>query len=323
MRRFSLAFSLAALGMVGCVEGEQTYTLNPDGGGKVRIDVVMTPPGFFDLGPPGQEPDTLDGMRQKALRTVLQSKGVAAWKDVAAGFATDGRFKFAGTAYFDKLDDLELKGTMTEKGFTLAPRPKGGLVFGPREHGPDGSPLPEPSPFGGKERKTPDEYKKMPDAELDEHILADRVRYQAGRPLMRATLAGVKMKTTFVLPGAVKDVAGFKADGAKLVLEMSGDQMLAAMDKLFAKPDAELRPLYRTPGAIDAAADEALGHLGDGKFRAAVPAPGGPQFDYAAEVKAARAAYPALRKALKLPDDVWIPDGNPPPPPKGFPPPPR
>ncbi|HEX4607002.1 MAG TPA: hypothetical protein VH092_02235, partial [Urbifossiella sp.] len=118
-------------------------------------------------------------------------------------------------------------------------------------------------------------------------------------------------------------VTGFKADGSKVVQEVDGDKVLAAMDKLFAKSNAEYRSLYRKAGAIDALAEEAFGTIGDNKMRAVVPAPGGPQFDYAGEVKAARAAYPALRKGLGVPDDFWVPDGNPPPFPKGFGPPPK
>ena len=52
MRRFTLpALALAAAGLSGCVEGEQTFTLNPDGSGKVRIDVVMPPSSSSTLPP--------------------------------------------------------------------------------------------------------------------------------------------------------------------------------------------------------------------------------------------------------------------------------
>ncbi|HEX4612535.1 MAG TPA: hypothetical protein VH092_30355, partial [Urbifossiella sp.] len=209
MRRFTFAAAaLAALGMSGCVEGEQTFTLNPDGSGKVRIDVVMAPPGFLEFGGGGgPEPETADGFRQKALRVLLQSKGVGAWKDVAAGFNPDGRFKFAGTAYFDKIGELDIKElAMGGKGFSLTPAPGGGLVLGPSGPGPGGPPIPEPSgPFSGPGRKTPAEFAKMTDAELDGYILTDRIKFQATRPLMRAVMSGVKMKVTYQLPGKVKD----------------------------------------------------------------------------------------------------------------------
>lgn len=322
MRRFTLAaVALAALGLSGCVDGEQTFTLNPDGGGKVRIDVVMAPPGFLDIGPPAKDGLTVDAMRLKSLGAVLRGKGVAAWKDVSAGFAPDGRFKFAGTAYFDQLAAFEIKELgVGERNLALEPAPGGGLVFAPKRRGPGGSPVPEPEgPFTGPGRKTAAEYARMPDAELDRHILADRVQFQAARPLYRAFLGGVKLKNTFLLPGAAKDVVGYTADGAKLTRVMDGDKVLAAMDKMFGLSDAELRPLFRKAGALEAMVREAVGDLGGEKGKALVPAPGGPQFDYAAEVRAARAAYPALRKALGLPDEFWIPDGTPPPP--GFGPP--
>jgi hypothetical protein len=204
---------------------------------------------------------------------------------------------------------------------TFTPAPGGGLLFAPTRRGPGGSPLPEPEgPFTGPGRKTADEYAKMSDAELDRHILADRVQFQAARPLYRAVLAGVKLKTTYVLPGAAKDVVGYQADGARLVRVMDGDRLLAAMDKLFARSDAELRPYFRKAGALAALVGESVGDIGGDHSKAVIPAPGGPQFDYAAEVRAARAAYPALRTGLSVPDDFLIPDGSQSS--KGFPPPP-
>ena len=319
MRRFTFAaLALAALGLSGCIEGEQTFTLNPDGSGKVRIDVVMAPPAEFAVGPAKKGRPTLDEARQQSLKAMLKGQGVTAWKDVAAGFTPDGRFQFAGTAYFDKLDRLEFQNTgfLLGSRFALTPD-KGGLVLAKKSARPGGPPGPDgPSPFGGPGRKSAAELAKLPDADLDAYILGDRVQFQGTRPMLLAALARGKMKTTYLLPGVAADAVGFKADGVKLVHELDGDKMVAGMDALFSRPDAELRPVYRKAGGLEAAAVAAFGVLPDDACRAAVPTPGGAQFDYAAEVKAARESYPALRKALGVADDFWIPDGNPPPPPK-------
>ncbi len=319
MRRFTFAtLALAALGLSGCIEGEQTFTLNPDGSGKVRIDVVMAPPAEFLSGPAKKGRPTLDEARLSSLKAMLKGQGVTAWKDVAAGFAPDGRFKFAGTAYFDKLDRLEFQNT----GFLLGSQfamtsEKGRLVLAKKAARPGGPPgTDDPSPFGGPGRKSAVELAKLPDADLDAYILGDRIQYQGTRPILLAALSRGKMKITYLLPGAAADAVGFKADGAKLVRDLDGDKMVAGMDALFSRPDIELRPIYRKAGGLEAAAVAAFGVLPDDACRAVIPTPGGPQFDYAAEVRAARDAYPALRKALGVPDDFWIPDGNPPPPPK-------
>lgn len=323
MRRFTLpALALAGLGLSGCVEGEQTFTLNPDGSGKVRIDVVMAPPAEFVGGPPKKEPPTVEAARLQSLGVLLKAQGVAAWKDVAASFAPDGRFKFAGTAYFDKLERLDFPnlGPLLGTQLALTPDKGGGLVLAKRPpRGPGaGPPAPEaPSLFGGPGRKAAADLAKLTDADLDGYILVDRIQYQASRPMFLAFFAKGKVRSTYVVPGKAGETTGFKADGGSLVREIDGDKAIAGLDAFFSRPDAALRPVYRKAGGLEEAAAAAFGAIPDEACRAAIPAPGGALFDYAAEVAAARAAYPALRKTLGVPDSFWIPDGGPPP--KGFP----
>lgn len=324
MRRFTLpALAAVALAASGCVEGTQTFTLNPDGSGKLRIDVVMSPPAEFVGGPKAEEKPTVEGARQHALKIMLKAPGVAAWKDVTGGFAPDGRFKFAGTAYFDKLDRLDFPNTGpflgSPFGLTLTGDKGGVLVLAKKPPRNPGMPSAEPPPvFGGPGRLPAEELAKMPDEKVNEYILSDRIQYQLTRPMMLAAFSRGKMTTTYLLPGEAAQVTGFKAEGAKLVWSMDGDKVIAGMDAFLGRPDAELRGVYRKAGGFDAALVAALGSTPDDQCKAVVNKPGPPQFDYAAEVKAARAAYPQLRDSLKLPADYWLPDGNPPPPMKGF-----
>src|SRR5262245_2586975 len=104
MNRFRLAsLGLLCLFVAGCVEGEVTYTVNPDGSAKVRVDVVtVVPPNPFggdvkidpkkDAKGPGEEP--LDELLRQAIRQTLESPGIVAWKDVTAQFRPDGKLKF-------------------------------------------------------------------------------------------------------------------------------------------------------------------------------------------------------------------------------------
>lgn len=323
MRRFILPpLALAALGLSGCVEGEQTFTLNPDGSGKLRIDVVMAPPAEFVGGSPAKEPRTPEAARVQSLGTLLKAQGVVGWKDVTAGFAPDGRFKFAGTAYFDKLDKLDFPnlGPLLGTPFALTAA-DGKLVLAKKApRGPGGPPTPDtPSLFGGPGRRTAEDLAKVTDADLDGYILGDRIQFQAGRPAFVMCFSKGRMKTTYLLPGPATETAGFQGGGAKLVRTLDGDKAVAGLDAFFAKSNADLRPVYRTAGGLEAAAATVMGAPPDEACKAVVAAPGAAQFDFAAEVTAARAAYPALRKALGVGETFWIPDGGPPP--KGFGPP--
>src|SRR5262249_37217646 len=108
MNRFRLpSLGLLCLLVTGCVEGEVTYTINPDGSAKIQFDVVtVKPPTPFDPGPKNAD-EPLDELLRKAIRQTLETPGVVAWKDVSARFQPDGKLKFAGTAYVKRLEDFE------------------------------------------------------------------------------------------------------------------------------------------------------------------------------------------------------------------------
>ncbi len=139
MRRLtSAAVLLACLTALGCVEGTQTFTLNPDGSGKVRIDVVMVPP--IELTPSSsgdrkaekgkKKDESLDQMLAKQVKGFFDAKGVDAWADVSASYALDGRVKFAGTAYFKKYEKLEITNVfLIGSPIRLAPQPDGSLIL--------------------------------------------------------------------------------------------------------------------------------------------------------------------------------------------------
>lgn len=311
MRRFTLAaVCLACLSALGCVEGDETFTLNPDGSGKVKVDVVMTPP-FDPFGPQPKpnEDESLDDMLRRVLRPLLTSPGISAWKDVSASFAPDGRLKFAGTAYFKKLSELNLQGTtLLNPMYAVATAPDGSMVLTPKDQkkGDPGAGI-----LGsGPGQKGPEELAKLSDADLDAYIMKERVRYQSAKPFIMAVLADAKLNLTLVLPGEPQPVKWFKADGRTLSATLDGAKMLAGINKMFVLDAAELRKAYRSKEAMDALARNLTGFIPTQAEKIVVPKPAGPQFDFDKEVAAARAAYPELRKTLKLPDTFQFSDGS-------------
>jgi len=313
MRRTFLLILAGCLPVLaGCVEGEQTFTLNPDGSGKVRVDVVMVPPmdplgGGQDAKKPADK--TVDDFRQDSLKILLDAKGIDAWSDVTAEFAPDGRLKFAGTGYFKKLEEYEIKNVMFlgSGGHALTGKPGGPLTLAKSKDkdkkdadGPDLKPG-----LGGD--KTPEQIAKMTDTELDEYILKQRIQYQQMKPMLRMMIGDAKVKTTYKLPGEPEKVIGLKREGPQSVsFVIDGNRLLAAIDKLFALDNKEMRKLYRAgPGAEM----KLLGEFADinAEVNITIPKPGKAQFDYDKEVKAAKDAYPMLRKKLKLRENIHLP----------------
>lgn len=312
MSRFRLiALGLLCIAMAGCVEGEVTYTVNPDGSAKVHVDVVSVMPlPFFGGGPEVKKPEeeTLDDLRRKAIRQTLEMPGVVAWKDVSAEFLPNGRLKFVGTAYVKRTEDFEEKGGIPLLDHNLAAKraPDGSLRLVTAKSKKDDSPLSKRRP------KTADEIKKMTDAELDQHILRDLIDLQASKSLFTALLTDAKVKTTYVLPGEVTETEGFTRDGHKATLLLDGNKMLTHFNTMLKQDQAAWRKLYRSatsPSVLEASVFGAPFDSGS----ITVGKPGAAQFDFDKEVKDARAAYPEIRKKFGFGEDLRLPTGDNPP----------
>ncbi len=310
MNRFRLiAFALLCLGTAGCVEGEMTSFVNPDGSAKVRVEVVTNMP--ISLGSPDakKDDDSIEALRRKALRAMLESPGISAWKDVSADFLPNGRLKFSGTAYVKKLEQFDLKNgapllaaTHTaERGgdgsLKLVPKMKGGQN--------DLNPM-------GRKPKSQDELKKMTDAELDKYILRELIDIQSSKWLFTAMLSDAKLKVTYVLPGNITAATGFERDGQKAFYLIDGNKALASFNKTLNQDQAAWRKMFRETPNHDALQAQVLG-LPMFNATVTVGKADKPLFDYDKEVKDARAAYPELRKKFGFGEDLRLPTDDGPP----------
>ncbi len=314
MKRFRLiTLGLLCLALAGCVEGEVTYTVNPDGSARVLVDVVtaMPPPLFGGGGGPGgKKPgeETLDDLRRQAIRQTLEMPGVVAWKDVSAEFLPNGKLKFVGTAYVKRTEDFQAKGGIPLLNLNLAAErgQDGSLRLVAKKNEQDDSPLSRRPP------KSAEEIKKMTDAELDQHALRELIDLQSTKPLLTAFLTDAKVKTTYVLPGEITAAEGFTQAGTKATNTIDGNKVLAHFNKVLNQDRAEWRKLYR--GTTSKAAFEAaVFGVPTETGLIAVAKPGAAQFDFDKEVKDARAAYPELRKKFGFGDDLRLPTGDNPP----------
>jgi hypothetical protein len=308
MNRFRLVvLAFGCFVLAGCVEGEATYTINPDGSAKVKFDVVTVkqiPFAGGGLGGKAEEDKDLDDLVRDALQPILQTPGVAAWKDVSAEYLPNGKLKLSGTAYVRRLQDFNLNSPpLLAPEFTAEAAPNGALKLSPKEE--------KESTVPKRKRKSDAEIKKMTDAELDKYIHRELIDLQSMRPLFVAVLGGAKMKMTYVLPGEPDGAKGFVRNGRSLTHTLEGDKVIAVVDRVLKADPADRRKLFRE----DAAGD--IKKILDDEFlapRSTITIAKPEQaFDYEKEVKAARDAYPALRKKFGLGADVKLPmtDGPP------------
>src|SRR5947209_6594229 len=109
-RLATLCLVAAALPLLsGCIDLTQTITLNPNGRGKVVYDVKLSPllGGALNFGGPNAKEKTPAEMLDDFTKNMMTTQGVTAWKDVKVRWTDEGKLHFVGTAYFEKLDDLQ------------------------------------------------------------------------------------------------------------------------------------------------------------------------------------------------------------------------
>jgi hypothetical protein len=277
---------LLLLTLAGCVETKDEYTLNPDGTGKVKHEAVFQPMNL-NLGGDDAKPSPEEEMKKAVREELEKAEGVEAWRDVAYQRDATGKVKFTATAYFRDLAKLKLHNNGF-KSDMFHPSWKDGvleLASAPKEP--------------GKKKPAP-----ATEADVDKALSDARAQFQQMKPMMVSMLGAMKTDMSFRLPGAVTESNNLKreADGA-LRLQFTGAQMLEVMEKFMAD-DAKLREQIKAGRNVlksgpesDAAMNEQL--FGEAKpIKAVVKVDAKPQFDFAGEVAAAKAAMPAIFKVL-------------------------
>lgn len=280
---------VAPLVLVSCFETKQEFTLNPDGSGKV-VHESKFQPFNMSLGFGGEEPNEETKMRQAVASILEKSKGVDAWDDVHFERLDDGRILFRGTAWFPDISKLDIKNQMMMKfAWHRGASGIGELTvdLGGEEANDDAT-----------DHQAPPEDK----AEQEKWLAAERSKYQQGRMMMATMLTGLKHTSLFRLPGEAVSAHHFVDSGdGKLTMEFEGDQFLTAIDAVMAD-DAWL--------LANGFSSEAGPELDDDLAEKLFGTPGLPivtrsalnthQFDYEAEVSAARANAASLEKILGI-----------------------
>jgi hypothetical protein len=313
--RIALCVGLLTL-LPGCVELTQTITLNPDGRGKMKIELV-TAAYDFDFNPMpgapgGKKKKSLDDLKREAItKFISETPGVTAFKDVTVHWTRDGKLHMVGTAYFERLEDLDKAANAPKEGFNVqSPNfrssfkvavDKGTMSITAKNQ----SVKEGINPLEGDGAAV--DFSKMSDKEIDEHLLAQRVEYQKFRPLMEMMFNDLKVKAVLHLPGDIVEVKGFKKEGKRTVSQtLEGKAFMAVLTKIIMMDRDEVKKLAASKSEKDLMA--LIGPLASyADCAVTINNLGGPQFDYDKEVREARAAYPALRKALGLDASVKLP----------------
>ncbi|PKL47265.1 MAG: hypothetical protein CVV39_06030 [Planctomycetes bacterium HGW-Planctomycetes-1] len=91
----------------GCIQGQATLSLNPDGSGSVRFEGLYDP--YFYPEDSTDIPRTFRIFIQQFKDTLTKSDRIDVWKDVNWRIMDDGRFYFSAEAYFKSLNNADIR----------------------------------------------------------------------------------------------------------------------------------------------------------------------------------------------------------------------
>lgn len=275
--------------MTSCFETKQDFTLNPDGSGKV-VHESKFQPFSMNLGLGGEEPDEETNMRRAVASILEKSEGIDAWDHVHLERLPDGRILFRGTAWFPDLSKLKIENQMMMN-FKWSRGPSGNAE------------LTMATGDGEMNADTRDRLAPPEDQEGRRKWLAsERGKFRQGRMMMATMLGGLRQISRFRLPGNAAGAHQFTNVGDGVFeIEFEGEKFLAAVDAVMADDEWLLANGFSNEDGpvIDGVLSEKLfGKPGEPSVtRSGLDAP---QFDYAAEVAAARANALALQEALGI-----------------------
>jgi len=275
----------------GCIQEKSEYVLNPDGSGKVVHEVLYAPLQINVR----SDPNLLRRQVCDEVRTIMDgSEGIAVWKDAIYRLTDQGQIQFRGTAYFPDITKLRIRAGSFRESMVLGygKDASGRLAMtiyahhGPRE------------PNDGGQQAV-----ELTDQEVQERIRLERLQFNSRKATLMQIFGNLMIERTFHLPGQVGQMSNFKAVGPRGVqLTLRGTDVIAAMEKTLADEQwlssqirAGRQPLQEGP---DELTFNELVFGQRGPVRVVLKEQAAPQFDYAAEVAAARQAAPAMYVAL-------------------------
>jgi len=103
MKYLLVSLLLPLLFVSGCIQGQATVFLNPDGSGKIEIETVTDP---CSIGSDAKSWQAYQGFTTQIKNSLIKSEGIDAWTDVDWRVLTNGKLYCKGEAYFKAIDDV-------------------------------------------------------------------------------------------------------------------------------------------------------------------------------------------------------------------------
>jgi hypothetical protein len=264
-----------------------TFTVNPDGSCKVEVEMTLPPiPAELAAEMPGAPPpeEMIKQFARRFVGTRPTPSGDMAevWANVTLTKNPDGSCTFKGTAYAKDVTKAQLLPAANRDAATWAKDDQGRMTLTLNLAGDRGAGPVRPQPNDEQTILRMNEFRNR---------LAEEGK------VLDKFLPGMRMEFAFRLPGTAAGVEGFtKAADGSLRKLVEGPKILADL-KALAADDEKLKACIKA--GHDPMEDVMMKHMG-GVLKARVEGELKPQFDYDAEVKAAKEAFPKMMEKLGL-----------------------
>ena len=284
---------VTATSILGCIEEKSEYTINPDGSGKVTLDLTSSSPADISRTEAGATPK--DQIKPAIENILQQSKGIETWKDISFELTDKASIHFTGTAYFPDINKLAIYGggldTMNKLQFSTSPSGQITLEL---------TSYPDP-----KKRDKEAKATEFTEAELAEQVKLAKLRYNQTKPMMAMMLNGLKQDLLMHLPAKIDMISNLqKVDDTTICWQLDGGKTLEKMDQMMTDDEWLKQQIRESQGPITDNLDESIINeivFGQkGPVQVVLSSESSDLFDYDAEVVAARENYDNMLKELGL-----------------------
>ena len=292
----------------GCIQQKSEFTLNPDGRGMVVHQYTTTPmqmpmPMPMPMAPgPGSNPK--EDIKRSTLKTLKDSAGVEAWKDVAYNLGDKGTANFKGTAFFSDFNKLKLRvgDAASESTLSLERNKQGDMILEFKTKKPQMSP----------QMPRPPMPRNLSDQQIKQMVPQAKMQYIQNKWMLQQLLRDYKFEIIFNLPGRIKEISGFQKLGPrKIGIKMEGEKMFNAMDDLMEDDEFLAQQIRLGRNLPNDMPDEIINEKLFGTKeppRVVISLDGKDAFDYNSEMMLARAGYENMLKEIGLKESAKRPD---------------
>ena len=204
----------AIVAMAGCIKQDQTFTVYPDGSGKIQLSATVLPM-VAQMMKAGEAQGRKGSGGDEMFKGLKQAFTNVYWANLQKSDGEDGSLTLSGTAYFEDINQVRAGGGGGMGGPPSEPKQ---LMTFRKDDGGDGHVL----EVNGELLGGGNQLDNVPEEQVAQ---------------AKMMLQGFESKVTVVMPGAVKSADPLKTSGREAVSHLTDKDIMDIIDKKTTRPE--------------------------------------------------------------------------------------